>query len=366
MGINVDYYQEIVFITSPTTNVTVQEVYDAMRAAEDTPEGTAFGGPVKSITDGFVDGEGEADVGAGFTNPLTITLDSNWYIEFWNGVSLGIVADGNIAGGAGSRPVRCAVGSADTALVLGAERGIVAGGAVTQTDIDDIVDAVWDEVTADHTDDGSYGHELATKSDIASSSSTSETIADSGTAVAGGVGAGTYVSTAIRDNTYWQIDENGSTGITVELVFELPNDEKAGAFKVFGRYEGQPSLTHYIELWAYNYESAAWEQLLDNFMPGGFTSDAEYVHEFFERNIDRTNNNEAKFRLIHNVTTYNTAHDLYLDFVVATSIEVITAGDIADAVWDEAMSGHTVLGTFGAYVQKLPGIGKMIALIKGL
>lgn len=157
MGINVDYYQEIVFITSPTTNVTVQEVYDAMRAAEDTPEGTAFGGPVKSITDGFVDGEGEADVGAGFTNPLTITLDSNWYIEFWDGVSLGIVADGNIAGGAGSRPVRCAVGSADTALVLGAERGIVAGGAVTQTDIDDIVDAVWDEAMSGHTVLGTFG-----------------------------------------------------------------------------------------------------------------------------------------------------------------------------------------------------------------
>ena len=106
MGINVDYYQEVVFITSPTTQVTVQELYDALREAEDTAEGAAFGGPVKSITDGFVDGEGEADVGGGFTNPLTITLDSNWYIEFWDGVSLGIVADGNIAGGKDSRPVR--------------------------------------------------------------------------------------------------------------------------------------------------------------------------------------------------------------------------------------------------------------------
>lgn len=157
MGINVDFYQEVVYITSPTTNVTVQELYDAMRAAEDTEEGLAFGAPVKSVTDGFVDGEGEADVGGGFTNPLTITLDSNWYIEFWDGVSLGTVADGNISGGKDSRPIRCAIGSADTALVIGAERGIVASGALTSGDIDDIADAVWDEVTADHTIAGTFG-----------------------------------------------------------------------------------------------------------------------------------------------------------------------------------------------------------------
>ncbi len=146
MGINVDYYQQIVFITSPTTDATVQEIYDAMRASEDTPEGQAFGGPVKSVTDGFVDGEGEADVGGGFTNPLTITLDANWYIEFWDGVGLGTVADGNITGGKDSRPVRCAVGSSDTALVLGAERGIVSGSGVTPQDISDIADSVWDHL----------------------------------------------------------------------------------------------------------------------------------------------------------------------------------------------------------------------------
>lgn len=148
MGIDVNYYDEVVYITSPTTSATVQEIYDALRAAEDTPDGLAFGGPVKSITDGFVDGEGEADVGGGFTNPLTITLDANWYIEFWSGVLLGTVADGNVAGGKDSRPVRAEVGSADTVLVLGAERGIVSGSGVTSGDITDIANAVWDDVDA--------------------------------------------------------------------------------------------------------------------------------------------------------------------------------------------------------------------------
>jgi hypothetical protein len=146
MGINVNYYDKIVYITSPTTDVTVQEILDAMRAAEDSSVGLAFGGPVKSVTDGFVDGEGEADVGGGYTNPLTITLDANWYIEFWDGVLLGTVGGGNISGGKDGRPVRAEVGSADTVLVVGAERGIQVGSGVTQTDIDDIADAVWDEI----------------------------------------------------------------------------------------------------------------------------------------------------------------------------------------------------------------------------
>lgn len=164
MAINVDYYDEVVYITSPTTTVTVQEIYDAMRAAEDTPEGIAFGGPVKTVTDGFVDGEGEANLGGGFSTVLTITLDANWYIEFWDGVTLGTVNDGNIAGGKDNRPVRCALGSSDTALVLGAERGVqISSGAASlpQEDIDALADAVWDEAVADHSSTGSFGEFLS-------------------------------------------------------------------------------------------------------------------------------------------------------------------------------------------------------------
>lgn len=39
-----------------------------------------------------------------------------------------------------------------------------------------------------------------------------------------------------------------------------------------------------------------------------------------------------------------------------------TAADIADAVWDEATSGHTTAGTFGALVQKLLTVAKFLGL----
>jgi len=128
MAIVPNYYDQVVYITSPTTSVTVQELLNALRAAEDTPEGLAFGGPVATIVDGFVDASGKTTLGPGKATGITMTLHDAWYIEFWDGVLLGLVSDGNVAGGLDSRPVRCALGSADTVLQLGAvDTTIVAG-----------------------------------------------------------------------------------------------------------------------------------------------------------------------------------------------------------------------------------------------
>ena len=126
MPIQVDYYDKVVYITSPTTTVTVQELVDAIRAAEDTPEGMAFGGSVATLVDAVTDAEGKASVGGGFLAGIVMTLKSDWYIEFWDGVVLGTVSGGNVTGGLANRPVRCAVGSSDTALQLGAVGGVIA------------------------------------------------------------------------------------------------------------------------------------------------------------------------------------------------------------------------------------------------
>jgi len=224
-------------------------------------------------------------------------------------------------------------------------------------DMSEIVDAVWDEATADHTTDGSYGEELATKADIAAASSTAQNYAISGTVVYGTVLSGTYASLTSRDNTYWQIEEDGTNGITIEATFNLPSvDHRAGTVNIFGRYEGLPATVHYIDLFAYNYETSSWEQLQETFMPGGNTSDDTFSHEYFERHIARSNSNEVKIRLVHNVTTYNATHDIFLDYMDVSSIEVITAADIADAVWDEPIADHTSVGTTGLTVQKILGM----------
>lgn len=205
--------------------------------------------------------------------------------------------------------------------------------------IGDIPDGVLDSFFADHTIPGTLGGEVATKADIAASASTIVVTADSGTVVEGSVVSGTYVSTAVRDGTYWQIQEDGSTGITVEFTFSMSTPTcRPGVFEVFGRYEGVPANAHYQELWAWNVESSVWEQLVERFMPGGITSNDSFAHEYFERHIDR-GTDEVKIRIVHNVTSYNASHNIYLDLVTLSCIEVVTAADIAVAVWAKVIEG---------------------------
>ena len=224
--------------------------------------------------------------------------------------------------------------------------------------VTDVPGLVWEEELANHTGDGTYGHELATKADLAAATSTNETIMSSGGVIEGSVGAGTYVDTFIRDNVYWQIDETAA-GLSVEAHFYIPNENRAGVIKTFGRYSGAGPL-HWIDLWAYNFEADAWEELAETYMPGGQTSDALYEHEYFERHIDRSNNNFVRIRLIHNETANNVNHDLFIDYMAITSIDVITAGEIAEAVWSHNVSGHSSEDTFGGLVNL--GLKRLLGL----
>ena len=96
---------------------------------------------------------------------------------------------------------------------------------------------VWDEYLDVHTTAGTYGAELATKADIAASTSTDVSTIVSGTLVYGTEDSGDYTDTYTRDNTYWQIGESAGDGITVELLFNLPSvDHRPGIISVFGRY----------------------------------------------------------------------------------------------------------------------------------
>lgn len=271
----------------------------------------------------------------------TFFLASDWKIRPYE-ASHRMTVSGNFYAEDGSDPFVDTIGDSIVRimLVLSALVSKVETGVVTEQNKAEIVDGVWNEQTADHKEDGSYGAELATKADIAAASSTDSDAAGAGSVVYGTEDAGTYLSTNVKDNVYWQIEEDAADGLTVELTFNIPDENRAGVFRVFGRYEGTPSLSHYMGLWIYNYEASAWEQLIEEFLPGGNTSDAEYEHGYYERNIDRSNNNEVKVRLIHNVTTYNVNHHMFLDFAEVTSIDVITAADIASAVAEEDLSIH--------------------------
>jgi len=160
----------------------------------------------------------------------------------------------------------------------------------------DIQTRVWNSLLSDNTAQGTFGGELATKVDIKASAVSNYKSLSSSTIIAGSTISGSSVDVNARDGVYWTLGEDASTGLNIEFVFNLANNELAGLVSLFGRYAGLPSTSHYIQLWAYNYRVSTWEQLSTIFLPGGNTVDTLYEHEYQEDQID----NQEDFYLTKN------------------------------------------------------------------
>lgn len=118
MGISINPATYIIEITSPTTKVTVNEIFNAIRTWEASLEGIAF-------SEIIVDAEGLIDLGNGEITPITIVLSSLWQIQYWTGVTIGYITDGNIVGGVNNTPIG-QTGGSDTIILKqpGRELGV--------------------------------------------------------------------------------------------------------------------------------------------------------------------------------------------------------------------------------------------------
>jgi len=135
LGISLSHTDKIVSITSPTTEVTIQELVSVIREWEDELENMTI--PFVIWTDG------KTDLGGSIYTAITLTLNDEWQIQFWNGVSLGIVKEGNLVGGVGGVPIK-PTGGSDTIVVNNQVGGvlIVSGSGVTEQDKIDIIKGV--------------------------------------------------------------------------------------------------------------------------------------------------------------------------------------------------------------------------------
>jgi len=202
---------------------------------------------------------------------------------------------------------------------------VATGSGVTEQDKLDIADRTWEALQTDHEDPDTFGGSLATKSDVAAKSSTKYYSKTSASIIAGTDTSGSTTDIDTRDASYWVVTEALGTGLTMEFVFNLATaEEKAGSFQFFGRYSGAPA-SHYIDLWAWNVTNATWELMHSKFVDNS-NIDIEAFHLYNERHIDRATGNKVIMRMVHNVTSYSTNHDLYIDAVSLSSISPVTNG----------------------------------------
>jgi len=130
MPIEFDFTTSIINITSPTTDLTVQELYDACRDAENTLyEGMAYAG--------IVEGSGKEELAPGVYQGITMTLLDPWQIKYWAGFYKATISDGNIIS---NRPDRVVINyTAGVQVILlqsVASTIVITGGALTPEEHD--------------------------------------------------------------------------------------------------------------------------------------------------------------------------------------------------------------------------------------
>lgn len=98
MAYQFDYENALINVTSPQTDVDVQELLNEIRAAEaDLNLGVVY--------DQIATASGKEDLGGGTYVGITVNLLDNWQIKFWSGDYIAKIAGGNLVGGPGGDPV---------------------------------------------------------------------------------------------------------------------------------------------------------------------------------------------------------------------------------------------------------------------
>ena len=151
-----DFQNTLIEITSPQTDVDIQELIDEIRTAEATTEGMAYAK--------IANAAGKESLGPGITVGITVELQNGWQLHFWEGAYVATIAGGNLVGGPAGNPVAY-TNDVQVVLVQSANATIVStgGSALTQEEHDElfaIADTVWDEPVASHTSVGSTGKAL--------------------------------------------------------------------------------------------------------------------------------------------------------------------------------------------------------------
>ena len=163
-----DFQNTLIEITSPQTDVDIQELIDEIRTVEATSQGIAY--------PRIADASGKESLSAGVNVGITVELQNGWQLHFWEGAYTATVTGGNLVGGPAGDPVAYSAG-VQVVLVQSAASTIVStgGSALTQEEHDElfaVADNVWDELlTGDtHNIATSAGRRLRQLGDVISAS----------------------------------------------------------------------------------------------------------------------------------------------------------------------------------------------------
>jgi hypothetical protein len=159
MGLSIDYFNQLIKITSPTTSVDAQTLHDFIEDQMATPEGALYGDIIQP------EGKIEDPVTPGVFSQIILILNSPWQIQFWGGSGYTRIYGAKIVGGLGDEVIKATGTAGDVTVLESPVDGltVVSGSGITEQDKLDIADRVLDEAITDHQAVGSLGAFLQDK-----------------------------------------------------------------------------------------------------------------------------------------------------------------------------------------------------------
>ena len=163
----------------------------------------------------------------------------------------------------------------------------------------------------------------------------------------GTIASGTYADTATDNGTRWQIapvtPAVGGFGLNVDLVFGIGTGRVPSVVFINGYWNADPPAgTRAVEVWAYNYLSAAYEQVSDSGTNlDDAAADADYQYAL---SVDHVQVADGEVKIRFTATSTDTDDDLFLDQVLVSSVAQeaagLTASAIAETTWNHPFVGH--------------------------
>jgi len=111
MGLQIDWYNQIVEVTSPTVTMDAQVLHDFIEDQMVTPRGMAESDII--LPEGKIEDPGNP----GVFSQIIMQFNSPWQVQFWGGSGYTRIYGGKLVGGLGNEPMK-ATGTAGDITVL--------------------------------------------------------------------------------------------------------------------------------------------------------------------------------------------------------------------------------------------------------
>lgn len=326
----------------PALVTTVDTVVDGIQT--DLDNGTDGLGAIKTAVDGISSAALASGTAQGGTS-TTIQLASSE--TFADDELIGAIVA--ITGGTGagqSNIVTDYVGSTDTATVdrtwattpdNTSTYAVYALGAVTLS-AGDIADAVWDEATSGHTTSGTFGEQVKTDIDaILVDTAVIGTASD--------LGSGATIGDNLADMAGATFDNSTDTLEDIKNGLAAASDAALLQNTTIATLSTQTSFT----LTAGSADDDAYNGAI-----AVITDSATSTQKAVGTVSDYTGSTKT-ITLAADPAVFTMAAGDTIDLIAQLGSGA-SAADIADAVWDEAQSGHTSAGTFGEVATEVASI----------